>query len=108
MRVSDRVDTRVEAMEAMEAMEPVEKAPPTAAEYQETSAGGTAIVAPDALRCAHCGRPVDQPSHRRGSPRRFCRPACREAARLRRERGLPEDRPREPNRHGRRRIEVSA
>ena len=42
-------------------------------------------------RCAHCGRLLDPTLGRHGSRRRFCRPACREAARLRREQGLPED-----------------
>jgi hypothetical protein len=64
----------------------------------------TAAVAADALTCAHCLRSFSPTPRRRGSPQRFCKPKCREAARLRRERGLPEDRPIEPNRHGRRRL----
>jgi hypothetical protein len=61
-----------------------------------------AVVAPDALRCEHCGSAFVAPARRRGSPPRFCCPAHREAARLRRERGVPESHPPEANRHGRR------
>jgi hypothetical protein len=67
-----------------------------------------AVVAPDALICAHCGRSFAPPERRRGSPPRFCHPAHREAARLRRERGVPEDRPAEPNHHGRRQLRPGA
>lgn len=71
---------------------------------QDAPIPAPAVVAPDALRCDHCGRAFVPASRRRGSPPRFCCPAHREAARLRRERGLPEDHPVEPNRHGRRRL----
>jgi hypothetical protein len=69
------------------------------------SGGVPAVVAPDALTCAHCGQRFTPSERRRGSPPRFCRPAHREAARLRRERGVPEDRPAESNHHGRRRLQ---
>jgi hypothetical protein len=68
------------------------------------SSTAAAVVAPDALRCDHCGRPFAPPARRRGSPPRFCSPTHREAARLRRERGLPESHPPEANHHGRRRL----
>lgn len=71
---------------------------------QDTSRPVLAVVAADAIRCAHCGVPLPAATDRRGLRRRFCGPAHREAARLRRERGLPEDYPLQPNRHGRRRL----
>jgi hypothetical protein len=42
--------------------------------------------------CAACGDPM--PPVKRGRRRRFCSHRCREAARLRREQGLPENAPR--------------
>jgi hypothetical protein len=78
------------------------------AKCHEAVAEELGVVAPDALRCAHCGSPLRPRPRRRGSRQRFCRASCREAARLRRERGLSEDRPSELNRHGRRRLDASA
>ena len=71
---------------------------------QETPVPAPGVVAADGIRCAHCGRPIQAARDRRGLRRRFCCPAHREAARLRRERGLPENHPTEPNHHGRRRL----
>jgi hypothetical protein len=64
----------------------------------------SAVVAADEIRCAHCGGPIEPRPGRRGRPPRFCCPAHKEAARLRRERGLPERYPRQANHHGRRRL----
>ena len=64
-----------------------------------------AIVPPDETRercCAQCSRPLPPQPANAGRPRRFCGALCREAARLRRVRGVPEDLPRQPNHHGRR------
>jgi hypothetical protein len=79
-----------------------------AAAMPDTPSPRLAVVAPDALRCAHCGRPLPAATDGRGRRPRFCSPAHREAARLRRERGLPESYPLQPNRHGRRRLEAAA
>lgn len=75
---------------------------------EQAPGAGAAIVATDVTgigMCGHCGRPLDAARPRRGLPRRFCCPAHREAARLRRERGLAEDYPmRDTRRQGRRRL----
>jgi hypothetical protein len=76
---------------------------------QEPTPGSPAavagVVAPDVIRCAHCGAPIPLEGRRRGRPSRFCRPAHREAARLRREQGLDENAPKaRPG--GRRRLAV--
>jgi len=81
-----------------------QEAPAPVAEYQEPSVSVLTVVAADAFRCAHCGRAMPAPRDRRGLRRRFCCSAHREAARLRRERGLPESFPAQPNRHGRSRL----
>ncbi len=47
---------------------------------------------PDEIACAACRRVL--PATGVGRPRRFCSDACREAARLRRQQGLPESAPR--------------
>ena len=79
--------------------------PPTSAiENREPSAPVLAVVAADGEQCAHCGAKLPITADRRGLRRRFCCHAHREAARLRRERGLPEDYPVQSNRHGRRRL----
>jgi hypothetical protein len=68
------------------------------------------IVAADVClkpRCNHCGGDLLTPQRPGGPPRRFCCPAHREAARLRRERGLPQGFGRVPNHHGRRRLGVA-
>lgn len=49
------------------------------------------------FNCAHCGRPLPPP-RATGRFRRTCSPSCRNAAYLRRARGLPEDLPRIPHR----------
>jgi len=77
---------------------------PTQDASRSTSVPVLSVVAPDASRCDHCGGPLPPPADRRGLRRRFCRSAHCEAARLRRERGLPEDYPTQANRHGRRRL----
>ncbi|MGH7869795.1 MAG: hypothetical protein ACREP9_19725 [Candidatus Dormibacteraceae bacterium] len=54
-----------------------------------------AIVAPDEFECRHCGVRLTPSKPGQPGPRaRFCSPACREAARLRREQGLLESTPR--------------
>jgi hypothetical protein len=57
-------------------------------------AGAKAVVAPDVSRCAHCGAELLGEERTGGRRRRFCSPAHREAARLRRAQGLDEDAPR--------------
>lgn len=66
---------------------------------QESSETVTAVLLPDEIegRCVHCRGPLPEPLRPRsgrGRRRRFCSHACREAARLRREQGLPESTPR--------------
>ena len=80
------------------------EAPTLSAPMPERSTPALDVAAAEAISCAHCGCPCLPAPDRRGLRRRFCRPAHREAVRLRRERGLPEDYPQRPNRQGRRRL----
>lgn len=70
-----------------------------------TPESGEAVVAPTTF-CAVCGAEVPRP--KRGRQGRYCSPAHRAAAALRRQRGLPENFPLvEANTHGRRRLGVA-
>jgi hypothetical protein len=68
----------------------------------------TAVVAADDIQgsCECCGAALPPRPRGPGRPRRFCSGPCREAARLRRERGVPESTPRSDGHHGRRRLGV--
>jgi hypothetical protein len=59
---------------------------------------------PPGRPCRRCGAPVDR-RNRHGRAPSYCSDACRQAAYRRRERGLPEDLPRQA-REGRRRVLV--
>ncbi len=109
--VLEKVPSQAQLTYALEAGQPLDKAPvaivPGAAAPDETSPHGRPYGPPDETslhgRCAcGCGRPLT--SSATGRPRRFATAACREAARLRRERGLPEDLPRSTP-GGRRRLD---
>ncbi|MGH7869810.1 MAG: hypothetical protein ACREP9_19805 [Candidatus Dormibacteraceae bacterium] len=55
------------------------------------SVPAASIVAPDEFECRQCGLRLTPSKPGQPGPRAsFCSPACREAARLRREQGLPE------------------
>jgi hypothetical protein len=77
-------------------------------EYHRTPEPATGIVSryEKAKVCAcGCGRLLASPH--RGRPARFAGSACRMAAYRRRLAGLDEQLPRQPNHHGRRRLEGS-
>ncbi|MGH7883020.1 MAG: hypothetical protein ACREN8_08980 [Candidatus Dormibacteraceae bacterium] len=64
-------------------------------QVETPSVPAAAIVAPDEFKCRHCGIRLTPSKPGQPGPRAcFCSPACREAARLRRQQGLLESTPR--------------